>query len=277
METGNYKPKKGVVVLLDALGVSQYDSKQSMKFCDLRDLFVNCAKELWATRDLEFKRELKMNLPEPEIATFQDSIIICWSEQEQKPDFLPIILSAGQWISDAITFAIGNNLNLRGSISYGEYIFYTSNKNVTVIGPAVNEASKYYEKADWIGVIQTPSCRIEYRSSLEKLADRDKVTLEREIQKYQFLFVNYPVPLSVKKINFFSSKKEAYSLRKEFCVSSWPCMACRIEPKVSISKILRDKSISEKPEHQSKYYNTYLFFEWYKQTFWERFRKQPGE
>jgi len=277
METGNYTPKKGVVILLDALGVSQYNAKQSMKFCDFRDLFVNCAKKMWATRDLEFKKELKMNLPEPEIATFQDSIIICWSEQGQKPDFLPIILSAGQWISDAITFAIGNDLYLRGAIAYGEYIFYTSNKNVTVIGPAVNEASKYYEKADWIGVIQTPSCQREYCSSLEKLAERDKVTLEQVFQKYQFLFVNYQVPLSAKKINLFSSKKEAYRLRKKFCVSSWPCMACKIEPKLSISKILLDKSISEKPEYQSKYYNTYLFLGWYKQTFGERFRKQPGE
>jgi len=45
------------------------------------------------------------------------------------------------------------NINLRGAMSIGKY--YISDK--MILGPAADEASMYYEIANWVGVIATPS------------------------------------------------------------------------------------------------------------------------
>lgn len=270
METVCFDAKKGVVVFLDALGVSNSDPnlEKSKEFISKRDLFIKCAKELWETRNVQFKKDLKMNLPEPEIATFQDSIIICWSEQEQKQDSLPILLAAGQWLTDAINFAIGIKLFFRGSISVGNYIFNTSAKNVTIIGQAVFDAHRYERIADWIGVIQTPDCQKEYLSFLKSVAKKENQTLNDVIEYYHFLFVPYHIPLRKEKNEVDAITKE------EFYALSWPLIACKIEQKKSISQVLLDNSRSVNREYKSKYDNANKFFEWYKTNIFPKIPKQ---
>jgi hypothetical protein len=102
-------------------------------------------------------------------------------------------------------------LFLRGAISQGEYIFDTSEKNVTVIGPAIDDAHDYYEQADWIGVIQTQDCKEKYLANLKSIAEKEKRPLEVIIEYYQFLFVLCNIPLH---LGFF--------------VSSWPQLTYQI-------------------------------------------------
>ena len=251
--------KKGVVVFLDALGTRNLNIEQTKKLCQRKKRFIDDAKELWKRRQGQFLNDtkLKWNLPEPEIATFQDSIIICWSDQELKRDSLPLLFSAGQWLTDAIPLAIGEyDLFLRGTISYGNYIFDISHENVTVIGPAVTDAYNCHDHADWIGLIQTPSCQEGYISLLKIIAEKDNQPLATVIDFYHFLFILYQVPLREKNIFNVSSL--------EFFSVVWPQMAIRIEEKKSISKILLNKCLSEDPRYKSKYCNTYAFLKWYK-------------
>jgi len=279
--------KVGVVVFLDALGIKHLGIEKSIDFIEKRKKFLEECRYIRDKRVEEFKRELNINFPVPDIALFQDSIIFTWEEQEPKQDpekyHFSFFQAVGQWLMDVVTEAIKDGLFFRGAISQGEYIVNMSYQNVTIIGPAVDDASDFFENADWIGVIQTPDCEKKYISYLKTVAEKDSIrlgaatNLDDVIHHYRFLFVRYPVPLSIKKIDFFSLKSDSLSLRKEFYVSSWPVMACKIEPRISISNILLRHSISEKPKHQSKYYHTYLFLEWYKAKFWEGLKPQVDE
>ena len=215
----------------------------------------------------EFKRELNITLPDPEIAVFQDSIIICWEEQtpvkEQEGYHFSFFHAAGQWLIDAINCAIGMNLFLRGAISQGEYIFDTSEKNVTVIGPAIDDAHDFYEQADWIGVIQTKDCKEKYLLNLKSIAQKESRPLEVMIEYYQFLFVPCNIPLHRRENGIENISKEG------FFVSSWPQLTYQIEKKGGdrILQILSDES--KRPEnvkYKSKYENALAFAKWYKEN-----------
>jgi len=253
--------KKGVVVYLDSLGTKNLTDKESEFFCEKIEDFLNKANESWEIRQKQFKTDLGLgfHLPEPEIATFQDSIMICWSDKEQENEYLPLYLSAGQWLIDAIPLAMGAyDLFFRGTISVGHYIFEASSNNVKILGQAAVDAIKCEHCANWIGVIQTPHCMDEYNLFLKFDAKNRKETLNPHY--YDFLFVKYAVPLHTKK-------EELYAL-------SWPFTACRIESKVSISKILLNKSDTVEPDYKPKYDNANKFFEWYKQEIFPRLPKQ---
>jgi hypothetical protein len=286
-QSNNSIKKNGIVIVLDALGVKNLGTKRSCEFIKIRDVFLEEVRYIRDKRAKEFKHELNIILPDPDIALFQDSIIICWAEPEIKQDtdrcHFSFFQAAGQWLNDAITEGILLGLYFRGAISQGEYIVNISDHNVTIIGPAIDDAMNFFEITDFVGVVQTQNCKNTYLSYLASLSKKDTIRLghpisvEDVIHHYRFLFVKYSVPLSKSKINFFSTKPDSLALRKECFVSSWPVIACMIESKIPISKILFEKSITEKPEHQSKYFNSYQFLEWYKSQFWEGLKKRPEE
>ena len=251
--------KNGVIVFLDALGTRNHTIEESKKFCYRKKKFLDEAIQIWNTRDVEFKQKLNMILPEPEIATFQDSIVICWSDNEQKELSLPILFSAGQWLTDAIPLAISKyDLFFRGAISYGKYIFDSSPQNVTILGPAFTDAYNCHDLTDWMGVIQTPNCQKQYISLLKIIAEKDGQPLLSVMDYYHFLFIPYSVPLHEKN-SFSVSSMDFYSV-------SWPQMSIRIEKESSISKILLEKCFSEDPRYKSKYCNAYAFQKWYKES-----------
>jgi hypothetical protein len=281
--------KEGIVVFLDALGVKHLGTQKSIDFIEKRKKFLEECIYIQDRRSEQFKRDLNIDLPKPDIALFQDSIIISWEEEkpkrepEQEKYYFSFFQAVGQWLIDAITEAIREDLFFRGAISQGEYIVNMSNQNVTIIGPAVDDASDFFEIADWVGVIQTPDCEKKYTSYLTTIAEKESKrtgvakNLEDVIYDYRFLFVRYPVPLSIKNLDFFSLKQDSLSLTKKHFTSAWPVMACKIESKISILNILLSHLILEKPEHQSKYYHSYLFLEWFRANFWEGLRQRPDE
>jgi len=192
------KVKTGVVIFLDALGVKNLGITKSLEFLEKREKFIEGIKIIRDKRSYQFKNKLNVVLPEPEIALFQDSLIICF-EKVEKTDF-SFFFSAGQFLVDAINFAIGLKLFFRGSISYGDYIFTTSKNNVTIIGPAIDDAHDYCEKADRIGVILTPDCEKKYISDLMLIAKKENRPLDVIIEFYRFLFVQYSIPFRKHKI-----------------------------------------------------------------------------
>lgn len=265
MEMSRPNAKHGVVAYLDSLGTENLTTEGTQIFIEKKKAFLDAANELWKKRQDQFDKnfDLGFHLPEPEIATFQDSIIICWSDEEQKEKFLPIYLSAGQWLADVFPGAITDyKLFFRGSISVGDYFFDTSQNNVTVLGRAVSDAIRWERLADWIGVIQTPTCKDQYLSFLKKEERRidpsanDEINLEM-IKHFSSLFVPYHIPLK-NNVDVVTKWK--------FFALSWPYWVCKYECKGSISKLLLDESRSLKAEYRSKYENANLFFEWYKKN-----------
>jgi hypothetical protein len=244
MDTNN-----GVVVFLDALGVSNFTIDESKKFIETRDIILKHVAIFWKMWDKDFKKDLKITLPKPEIATFQDSIVICWSKP--KKNSLNILLAAGQWLNGMVNYAIGQRIFFRGAISVGDYIFYHSSSNVTVIGPAVSDAYQFQGIADWIGVIQTDKCQEAYCSFIK--ADAKERGLKFNPHFYDYLFVKYPVPTR-------EGRDERYVL-------SWPQLTCQIEHeypgKPLISPFLLEQSLSTHPDYKSKYNNSLLFLKWY--------------
>ncbi|WP_321504227.1 hypothetical protein [uncultured Methanoregula sp.] len=240
----------GVVIFLDALGAREFSLDECRTFISDRDEILNRSSFIWNKWTSEFQKELDKKLPEPEIVAFQDSIIICFAEQSGNS--LPPLLAAGQWLTQMMTQAIFKGIFFRGSISVGPYIFDTSPKNVTVMGPAVSDAYLYHDKAKWIGVIQTPKCQNNYQSVIEFDAKERKEKLNPKF--YEFLFVDYPVP-------FGDGKKERCN------AVSWPHIACRAEKKLGnpiISSVLSEGMCKELDTAiKQKYKNSLTFLRWY--------------
>lgn len=257
--------KSGVVVFLDALGVRHLGIEESREFCKKRNSFIERVKWIRDQKAPQFKRDLDIVLPDPEISIFQDSIVICWEEEisKQRQDnyHFDFFQAAGQWLIDAMNCAIGMKLFFRGSISHGDYVSCKSDNSVTVIGPAITDAHDFCEgtkwRADWIGVIQTRQCTDKYLSKMDSIAKIENTTREGAIDHFNFLFVPYRVPLS-------------NETKEDFFAVSWPRLTYSIYDKggYNILKILSDEANRPKnAKHRSKYDNSLAFAQWYKYKF----------
>jgi hypothetical protein len=251
--------KNGVVVFLDALGVSGYNLAKCRDFIDKRDKIVERLKFVSEKWSLQFEKDLEQILLKPNIAIFQDSVILWWPEQ--KENSLHFFFGASHVLWAIINLAIEEGIFLRGAISVGEYIYEESPGDVTIIGPAIADAHKYHDIAVWIGVIQTPRFQSEYLSLLRSAAKQEKRSLEEVIEYYRFLFVPCNIPLH-------KDKKDNDTLSKaKFFVVSWPQLTYQIEKKGGdrILEILKEES--RRPEnvgYESYYENALRFAEWYR-------------
>jgi len=251
--------KNGVVVFLDALGVSSYDQDKCRDFIDKRDKIIERLEFVSKKWRIQFEKDLLKILLKPNIATFQDSVILWWPEQ--KENSLHFFCGASHIVTAILNLAIEERIFFRGSISVGEYIYDESLGNVTIIGPAVFDAHKYHDITVWIGVIQTPTFQHEYLSLLESVAKRDKKTLKDVIEYYRFLFVPCNIPLHKDK-----KENETLSMKKFFAVS-WPQLTYQIEKKggEKIIEILKEESHHhENTKYKSYYDNSLSFAEWYR-------------
>lgn len=239
--------KNGVVIFLDALGVSHYTT--TAEYVD----FVRQLKELKISTGYVWKKWQKqfddedIILPDPEIVTFQDSIIICFPEPSSPRATLHYFFVAGQWLTQALGLAIDKKIFLRGAISVGEYIFETSPRNVTVLGKPISDAYNFEKIAEWIGVVQTPTFQKQYEEVLEILAKSRKLSKTDLIDEYRFLFVPYQVPL-----------KDGNT--QEYFVVSWPQLVFHHKEEMdNLASILSDTSRLVDPKHKPKYDNTLAF------------------
>ncbi len=240
--------KHGVVVLLDALGVSSYDMAAAEVFFKKREaIFQGVEIAFSGFHDEGIKiglppNVLKMFPKRSSQATFGDTVLFEWEFAVN--DFANCILGIGLWLNLFIHIGLKEGLAFRGAISVGDYIvdYNTS----TYLGPAVADAASWYEKANWIGIIVTPSMGLR----LEILASGK---LKGFLSK---AFVKYPnTPLKNSQLT-------------EAWVAAWPVIL--YEEKTRTGKNLpRNEIISTLGQFpipkgtESKYYNTINFFDWY--------------
>ncbi|MGB8517659.1 MAG: hypothetical protein WCD45_07200, partial [Gallionella sp.] len=167
-----HKIKNGVVVLLDALGVSQFDLEACVDFLDKREEILEYAENhyLLNTKGALLNFSLKPIIT----ATFGDTLLFAWDFDGDKAASKPVAIKfLAAWLAHILSEGIRRKIYYRGAMSSGELLVDTESN--TVIGSAVVDASNWYEQADWIGVIATPSCGIgiEYFESVKVSASEN--------------------------------------------------------------------------------------------------------
>ena len=218
----------GVVVLLDALGASQFSLGECADFVRKRDEIMAEALESYLLD--EHRQLLKHDLAPNISAIFGDTLLFAWNfDGDDKAASKPVALQfLAMWLAHFIWDGLKNQVFYRGAMSAGEiYVDASSN---TVIGPAVVDAAAWYEQADWFGVIATPSFGIgmdhfdlikqgaandndsdEYRqySAACQALGGDTLCASMQEDYYSRAWVRYSVPLKTDQ-------------EKEMWVVSWP-------------------------------------------------------
>ena len=144
----NVEIKTGVVVLLDALGISTATTKEAVNFIEIINSilpFIHQVKHLAA-------QSFKFTDP-GNIYSFADTVILTW-ETNENDKLLQVLYVASTISNIIINEGLERGILWRGAIAVGDFI--CDNNNTTILGPAVADAASWYEVADWFGVIATP-------------------------------------------------------------------------------------------------------------------------
>jgi hypothetical protein len=133
----------GIVVILDALGI-----KESWKERNTKEILDN-----WNTVYYMFDDDLHTLLG-VEVSAFSDTIIISMRGHKrlfERPwTFVELLCQA---IMNPFVRSMHYDYFFRGVLAMGGF----SRSSRMLIGPAVDEAALYYEKADWAGISLAPS------------------------------------------------------------------------------------------------------------------------
>lgn len=171
---------EGIVVMLDALGARNYNEEEVAEFIIKRELLLKSleptAEAIYQQFQAVHSKFVPTPLPKPDVNTFGDTIVFTWSLPAYPDKGLVL---ASMWTAEAISKGMEIQLPLRGAIAHGKFLC----KGATILGPAVADAAAWYEKAQWLGVIATPSSSIQ----LEFLKDKFPLMW--------FSFMPYNVPL----------------------------------------------------------------------------------
>jgi hypothetical protein len=243
--------KTGVVVFLDALGVSNYDKiEQFIHFAEELETLKSEAEHVWNKWKNDFGKD-GVILPDPVLAFFQDSLIICFPESEKDANStLHNFFAAQNWVMQFIVQAIGRHIYFRGAMAHGEFIFSESERSVAVLGKPVIEACEFEKCGNWIGVLQTPDFQKKYLAVLNEHAKSRSEPVEEAIRLFNRFFVKYEVPL----------KEEG---RTFSCfVLNWPTLVEKTGQKDAIFIALAPGMEQADPQNLLKYVHTIKFFEY---------------
>ncbi|MFA4849709.1 MAG: hypothetical protein WC626_08280 [Methanoregula sp.] len=234
----------GIVAMLDALGVSNYKIDESNQFVLQRDALLTELMNLNTDLSTGFDTRSSGSLPKyPKmtLATFGDTIIICWPTGKDKG---PSVMFPGiaVWLGNAVALGIKYGILLRGAVSVGEYLADGS----TILGPAVADAHAWSGEADWFGVVLTPHCQIYLATLLDNVVMKNETKINTDSWSFE-----YEVPLHQRK--------------KKMYVINWPFYFWILNQNgntgfVNLSQLLSPHSIRKGVE--SKYENSIEFFKW---------------
>ncbi len=250
----------GAVVILDALGASTLSISGCLRFLKQRDLLL---------QELEGRQKVLTGLGEhigvqlgaAEVLTFGDTIVLAWDTSKLEPDrYLPTLAHV---LVEIFLTALFHGILLRGAVSVGQYIVQKG----TVLGPAVADAAFWYEKADWAGIIATPTCGLHVSTLFERLAFEGNSGYMNE------WFVKYLVPLKGERTT-------------ELWAIAWPHRLCSKHAQEVVKNIVEEARRGQKPEArefssamvfwramstfrvpagtESKYSNTIKFFQYFR-------------
>jgi hypothetical protein len=244
--------KRGVIIFLDALGVSKYTQiTQFLKYCEDLESFKEETEYIWTSWQLKWIKE-DVTLSDPDVAFFQDSLIVCFPEPEKDAEStLHHFFAAQNWLMQAIIMATSKKLFFRGAISNGDYIFNESKRSISVLGNPVVDAYKYEKIGDWIGVIQTPDFQTDYAAALIEYAKINHKPHNEFSQDFLRFYVEYNVPL--KEGGFHPCY-----------VVNWPTMVKKSNAEEEIRAALLEGKDSADHKNKPKYDNTLNFLDFCK-------------
>jgi hypothetical protein len=234
----------GIVLMLDALGVSNYTIEECERFLKTQKRLlehVDWLRDLYGESDFHYKYS--------HTSTFGDTIIFCYPIDTTKE--LPRPLIAHVIVDAAHRIVKGIELGelFRGCITVGDYLYEEN----TVLGPAIFDAARWYEAADWLGVIISPESQPWFDSIFEN--DTEKKIMHRFLENF---LVRYKVPLS---------HPDTHQTTQELWSVGWPTTVYRRSqenkksPLIYIRHLLSEFQKSKKGK--SKIKNSLDFFDWH--------------
>jgi hypothetical protein len=238
--------KFGIVAMIDVLGAKNFTIKDSLRFIKKRDESIERINAM----SKNYLSPLNI-IPDLDIATFGDTIIICWPIKNDDGDNIHLhLMGMFHLMKLLMVDGITDQFFYRGSIAVGEYIQYDN----AILGPAVSDAAMWYENADWFGIFLTPNCEFVATYSLFEENKHNKDIIDTV--PIESLIVKYPVPIGNSTQDFFSIPWPVELLFLPTYVK------CEITPKAFFALKM---SIAKIPiGTESKYYNSLAFFEWYR-------------
>jgi hypothetical protein len=258
-DSQDLKNNFGFVLMMDALGVSNYTNDECLKYLKLQSELISILNGI-----KEKNHPHSYHYQNSQISKFGDTLIICYpfdsakiSEDEQ----ISIIWDVSIASAIILVWGITNGILFRGCISVGEYI---SAEN-TVLGPAIFDANEWYEIANWFGVIITPKSQLFIDSLLERsnaISNGEKVKTKLS-DVINTLLISYEVPLSKSPNNLTTTKK--------FKTVGWPgqyyqktyreLTTSKMPPRAQLLSQLFH--IAESKEGEPKFQNGINYFDWY--------------
>jgi hypothetical protein len=176
----------GIVVIMDALGTRTLSSSGATQFLNDRDRLISFL-DLLCSDVLEIAQHAQLHtlMPKQTIRTFGDTIICAYSDPNvaSPAELLPLV---GAIVAPVIFTGLELGLLLRGALSIGSYVM----DETTVVGQAITDAANWYEKADWIGIICTPSASLKLQAE-RGVRRRDDL----HVALFEWFERDYPVPL----------------------------------------------------------------------------------
>jgi hypothetical protein len=152
MSRDNLRKKYGIVVLLDALGASEYSEDQIKQFLSARQE-INHLIRVLSGKNVTSKIGNIGKFHTPEIFTFGDTVIITIQLNSKKHRNTHLFLFSFL-MRRYIFHSFENGILFRGSFSIGSYI--ADSESNTVMGEAVSDAAAWYEQSEWMGLSSTP-------------------------------------------------------------------------------------------------------------------------
>nr|QEF16829.1 hypothetical protein FRY47_10735 [Bacillus cereus] len=147
--------KTGAVSFLDVLGWKGIWKDNPDSIRKLQNMIHGVKKEAEEITASEFEGFPELRGLNTDVLSISDTIAIFTPGDAAKA--LSIHAKICKYI---IPESIKNNIPVRGATSYGKY---TREGNI-MIGPAIDEAARWHESTNWIGVILAPSGQFELRN-----------------------------------------------------------------------------------------------------------------
>ena len=254
----------GVFVMLDALGTRSLSASETQQFIEKRtNLLKDTNTELEAVSKLgeAICQELGVQAQyrPPRVVTFADNVLLFWEiNDSQAASDDAYVASLGylvcicDYLGTMIKVALRKGHLWRGAVSFGEYV----QENGTVLGPAVNDAANWCEKADWIGIIATPSCGMRLLALEEFYKESVEGKNSPWPSKLGRVYTKYEVPMKGGVIEALWVICWPYKYFAQTTGADW-----KLEGKLAF---LRDIGRFMIPlGTENKYKNTIEFFEWF--------------
>lgn len=190
----------GFVAIMDAIGTSSLDQPRCEEF---REKFENLVERINEQKETQDDPKLSIIFQENKHSlnyyVINDSIIVSLSLNHDSDisDSAKIALSKrfNVTISNLFITCLKWGVALRGAFSIGEIV--ESNKIPLVIGEATNDAAKFFESFDFLGIAATPECTIQINSiktAFSKIVDKE-VDIKRHLSEFDYSFVERTVLL----------------------------------------------------------------------------------